>query len=210
MLNVYLLKDNNDHWREIERCLQSVNANVIPLDPAAGPDDLKRTPNLVIVGEGSWNEILDFRLRKQVMIIIGRGGEPGTITPEPDNEKRVSVTWPVTSNEFLKLTSELSLIAERRTFKAILRIFQGDSDFPSMGQSIDFSSSGLAFRAQNDFDLGERMDVSFSLPGVEVSLRVPIEIVRKADGSAGITYGARFLGLDSMDRKAIDKFITQR
>jgi hypothetical protein len=54
------------------------------------------------------------------------------------------------------------------------------------------------------------MDVSFSLPGVEVSLRVPIEIVRKADGRAGITYGARFLGLDSMDSKAIDRFITQR
>ena len=171
---------------------------------------MKTAPGLVIVGEGAWNESLDFKLRKQVMIIIGRGGDPGTITPDPDNEKRVSLCWPVASTKFLKLTSELSLLAERRTFRAILRLFQGDDDFPAMGQSIDFSSSGLAFRTQSDFTLGERINVSFSLPGVETSLRMPIEIVRKADETAGMVYGARFLGMDSMDRRAIDKFIMQR
>ena len=210
MLNVYTIKDEGDHWREVERLLESVNANVLPLDPNCGPDDLKRTPNLVIAGEGVWNEFLEFKLRKQVIIIIGQSGEPGKITPAPDKNRRVNLCWPVTSEEFLNLTSELSLLAERRAFKAILRLFQGDNDFPAMGQSIDFSSSGLAFRAQSDFDLGERIDVSFSLPGVDTSLRMPVEIVRKADEIAGITYGARFLGLDAQDSRAIDKFIMQR
>jgi hypothetical protein len=209
MLNVYLLKDDGDHWRDVERCLRSVNANVIPLDPDAGPDDLDMTPNLVIVGEGAWNEILDFRLRKQVMIIIGQGGVPGTITPAPDNEKRVSVSWPLTSEKFLNLTSELSRLAERRMFKAILRLFQGDDEFPAMGQSIDFSSSGLAFRARSDFEIGERIDVSFSLPRVERSLRLPVEIMRKDDDAGGMTYGVRFLGLNALDRRAIDNFIMQ-
>jgi hypothetical protein len=210
MLNVYILKDEGNHWREVERCLQSVNANVIPFDPKIGPDGLTKTPGLVIVGEGAWSELLDFKLRKQVVIVIGRSGDAGTITPDPDNEKRVSLCWPVTTQKFLNLTSELSLLAERRVFKAILRLFQGESDFPVMGQSIDFSSSGLAFRAQSDFEIGERIDVSCSLPGVETSLRIPIEIVRKADETAGIIYGARFLGLDALDRRAIEKFITQR
>ena len=210
MLNVYIIKDEGDHWRKVERLLESVNANVLPLDPNCSPDDLKRTPNLVIAGEGAWNEFLEFKLRKQVMIIIGQSGEPGKVTPAPDNEKKVSVSWPITSLEVLNLTSKMSLLAERRAFKAILRLFHGDNDFPAMGQSIDFSSSGLAFRAQSDFDLGERIDVSFSLPGVDTSLRMPVEIVRKADEIAGITYGARFLGLDAMDRQAIDKFIMQR
>jgi hypothetical protein len=210
VLNVYILKDDGDCWPDVERCLRSVNANVIPIDPDCDPDDLKkRTPNLVIVGEGAWNEILDFRLRKQVMIIIGQKGRPGTITPSPDNEKRVSVGWPVTAEEFLNLTSELSRLAERRTFRSILRLFQGDSEFPVMGQSLDFSSSGLAFRSQGDFELGERLDVSFSLPGLETSLRLTVKIMRKADEVGGTTYGARFLGMDALDRRVVDEFVMQ-
>ena len=78
-----------------------------------------------------------------------------------------------------------------------------------MGQSVDFSFSGMSFKTQYQLDLGTRVEISLSLPDVDNSIMIPLEIVRNVPEGKLITYGARFTTLASSTRELLEKFVLQ-
>ena len=101
-------------------------------------------------------------------------------------------------------------MSERKTFRTIVRFFPEGSEYTYMGQSIDFSLSGMAFKAPCHVEAGTRGDISFTLPGVEGSVRFRIEIMRSSIVDEETVYGGKFLNPDSNTLRTLDSFITQK
>jgi hypothetical protein len=208
--NVYLLPDKGRHWDEIEGYLRGVNANVIHFREDIDPQDLEMAPpDLFIISEKSSSSLLIYRLRNHVIMVVREGGVPGAISPAPNNPKLVTVNWPITSSAFLKLSAELTRLAERRVFRALLRIFPAGGGTPAIGRSMDFSHSGMALRTTHHLAIGARVEISLSLPNMDASVRFPVQIARNAPDGEEAEYGARFIGLDEERRKILDEFIMQ-
>jgi len=211
MKNVYLLPDEGSHWGKIEGYLKSVNANIVRFQADFDLRDLKKVPpDIFVVSEESNFGLLRYQLRNHVMIIVGdRGRVPGTVTPSPNNPKVVTVNWPMTCEAFLKLSAELSKLSERRVFRTLLRIFPDGSSTPSIGLSMDFSHSGMALKTKEKLAIGARAEVSLSLPNMDESTRLPIQVMRSTGEGEEISYGAQFVGLDKARQMILDKFILQ-
>ena len=210
MKNVYVFPDDGPHWDEIEEYLRSVNAKIVHFHDDVDPQDLKKVPpGICVIGEKSNSSLLSYRLRNHVIIVVRDKGAPGEISPAPNNPKMVTVNWPMTAEAFLKLTAELAKLSERKMFRTLLRIFPEDGSSPAIGQSLDFSHSGMGLRTAHYMAIGARVEISLSLPKLDKSVRFPAQIARSSPGSEETDYGAMFTGLDEERRKILDEFILQ-
>ena len=97
----------------------------------------------------------------------------------------------------------------RKIFKSLIRIFDQGEEFGVLGQSKDFSMSGMAFWSELKLKRGARITVSFSLPEDGRNLRLGAEVVRVAldDEKERILYGARFQDTTPREAGLLTAFI---
>lgn len=210
MKNVFLLLDGHPSREPVMKYFAGVNASVTALDPEFSPEDLReKAPDLFVLAEEHATSHLLYRLKDYATIVITDDGNPGDVNSSPSRSKRATATWPVMAEDFLRLSAEMARLSQRRLFRAIVRVFSARSNKSSMAQSIDFSSSGMAFRAEEKFSVGETLEVSVSLPGANESLKLPVEIMRIVERREReeSVYGARFAGIDGETLSRLQGFI---
>ena len=110
---------------------------------------------------------------------------------------------------FLALTSRLLGVCERRLFRAVIGIRRTAQDHVSMGASREFSLTGLSFSLDADLAQGERILISFYIPGAGTRVSLEGEIVRSfsdpEDGSG--CFGARFVRLSAEEQHLLKRFV---
>jgi len=78
-----------------------------------------------------------------------------------------------------------------------------------MGASREFSLSGLSFSLDVDLLQGERVVVSFYIPGARCRVSLDGEVARSfvdpEDGSR--CFGARFVGLSAEEQQVLKRFV---
>ena len=165
-------------------------------------------PDLLITDSRVHHNMLRW-LGQMPVIVVKEGTPPTTMLREAAGRNLLITGWPLEKSRFLDITSSMLSIAPRRVFRTLIRIFSEGDDIGSLGQSTDFSLSGMAFKAEMRFSRGDEITISFSIPEASDSLRIGIEIVRSAsageDGRSA--YGARFLNIDAEDRRLLTTFI---
>ena len=78
-----------------------------------------------------------------------------------------------------------------------------------MGASREFSLTGLSFSLAVDLQPGERVLISFYVPGARSRVSLEGEVVRAfadpEDGSG--CFGARFVGLSADEQEVLKRFV---
>ena len=209
MKRILLIEDGRPFWPRIRDLLKKVNAVVEELGPgeafAAG-----RTapPDLVVIGDagrapglaGWWQGPL---------LVLEKGRAPEHVTPRAGAAQQVTASSSIDERTFLTLTSQLLGVSERRLFRAVIGVKRAGQAHVHMGASREFSLTGLSFSAPADLAVGERVLVSFYIPGARQRVSLEAEVARSfpdpEDGS--LCYGARFPGLSSADADLLKRFV---
>jgi hypothetical protein len=209
MKRICLIRGGGEYWRKIEDFLGGVNATVIVMDGEPRQEEIMRHhPDLLITDSRVHHNML--RWLGQMPVIVVKEGTPPTTMLREDTDRNLLITgWPLARARFLGITSSMLSIAPRRIFRTLIRIFTEGDDIGSLGQSTDFSLSGMAFKTEKGLVRGDEITISFSIPEASRSLRIGVEIVRGgAAGEDGRTpYGARFLDIDAGNRRLLTTFI---
>ena len=79
------------------------------------------------------------------------------------------------------------------------------------GDSENISRGGLFVATHTPEPVGQRLEVTFTLPGLDLPSTVPCEVRWVREGQAGVPgMGLRFLQIDRETEAAIDAFLTHR
>jgi hypothetical protein len=206
---ICLIKDERPLWAEVEKYLGGVNAQLLILSGQPdGVEIVRFQPNLIIANARAHHE-LSHRIRKFPVIVLKEGTPPVALVRDAAERNLMITGWPLQRGQFLEITSRMLSVAPRRVFRTLIRIFAEGESQGSLGQSKDFSRSGVAFKTERTLKRGEQVTISFSLPEESTSLRLGAEIVRvtpdQAEGSA--LYGARFTALTAEKTGLLNNFI---
>jgi hypothetical protein len=209
MKKICLIRGSGDHWNKIEGFLSGVNATVVVMDGAPRQEEIMgHHPDLLVTDSRVHHDMLRW-LGQMPVIVVKENTPPTTMLREAAERNLLITGWPLEKSKFLDITSGMLSIAPRRVFRTLIRIFSKGDDIGSLGQSTDFSLSGMAFKTEKKLFRGDKIIISFSIPEARESLRIGIEIVRSAsageDGRSA--YGARFLDISADDRKLLTTFI---
>jgi hypothetical protein len=207
---ICLIRDDRPLWVKVAEYLQEVNAETITLEGDPLPGEIQSTrPNLIILN-ARVHHGMGHRFSHTPMMVIKEGTPPVALIRETAERNLFITGWPLGNKQFLEITSRLLTIAPRRIFKTLIRIFVTGDDHGFLGQSRDFSLSGMAFMAERDLKNGEKIHVSFSIPEKNKSLRLGAEVTRRSstqEEDGRYLYGARFEGLGDEDRNTLTSFI---
>ena len=212
MKRIALVEDGRPFWPRIRDLLAKVNAVVQEVRPGdAIPATATARPDLVIIGDtgfaarppGWWDGAL---------LVLEKGRDPDLVTPIGAGSQQVMASSSVGERPFLALTSRLLGVSERRLFRAVIGIRRAGREHVHMGASREFSLSGLSFSLGQDLRQGERVHVSFFVPGARSRVSLEGEIVRSfadpEDGSA--CFGARFVGLSADEQQVLRRFVWEQ
>jgi hypothetical protein len=206
---ICLIKDERPLWAEVEKYLGGVNARVCILSGQPDADEIVRfEPNLIIANARAHHGLVH-KIRKFPVIVLKDGTPPVALVRGAAQRNLMITGWPLQRGQFLEITSRMLSVAPRRVFRTLIRIFVDGESVGSLGQSKDFSRSGVAFKTERRLKRGEKITISFSLPEEDTSLRLGAEVVRVApDQSEGnVHYGARFMALPANKMSLLNSFI---
>jgi len=206
---ICLIEDERPLWREVKGFLGGVNAELVVLcgNPPAN-EVLDLDPGLIVANARAHHALLH-RIRKIPVIVIKEGTPPVVLVRETEERNLVITGWPLRKEQFLEMTSRMLTIAPRKIFNSLIRIFRQVDDLGALGQSKDFSMSGMAFRSEVKLKRGARITISFSLPEDGRNLRLGAEVVRVAldDEKERVLYGARFQDISAREAGLLNAFI---
>lgn len=212
MKRILLIEDGRPFWPRIRDLLAKVNAIVEEAPPgapaaAAGAAGGVR-PDLVVIGDtgfgsrprGWWSGAL---------LVLEKGRAPDLVTPIDAAGRQVTASSSIDERAFLALTSRLLGVSERRLFRAIIGVKRAGPAHVHMGASREFSLTGLSFSLGVELQPGERVVVSFFVPGAGGRVSLESEIARSfvdpEDGSS--CFGARFVGLSAEEQQVLKRFV---
>jgi hypothetical protein len=204
---VLVARDGQPFWDDLERLLARVNARIVcctgdEIIEAAG----EAGAGLVILG-GETHRMAGAFLGCARVVVRADGA--GVRIDEGARPPLAHAGWPVPEEAFLELTARMLRVAERRTFRVLLRILRPRTQETVMGQSEDFSVTGMALRTASRLERGEPLVIALHLPGHELPVRLLAEVTREwahpADGAPMV--GARFVGLDEPTRLLLRDFV---
>jgi len=117
---------------------------------------------------------------------------------------------PVERLRFQTLIAKFLRQAHRRVFRILVTLQKEDSNVRHSAISIDFSESGMAFECVSDFQVGEKLIVSFVNPRAEIRFLLKAEIIRKKSTPIGssVFYGVLFRQLSEKDVGDLSAFIS--
>lgn len=209
MKRILLIEDGRPFWPRIRDLLAKVNAVVEegrPGDPVAAAGGAR--PDLVVIGDtgfasrprGWWSGAL---------LVLEKGRAPDLITPIGEGDRQLAASSGIDGRAFLSLTSRLLGVSERRLFRAIIGVKRAGQDHVHMGASREFSLTGLSFTLAADLRSGERVLISFYVPGARSRISLEGEIARSfADPEDGSScFGARFVGLSAEEQLVLKRFV---
>jgi len=210
MKTICIIDDHRPLWAEIDRFLADVNAQTYFIDEDSASEVTSgETPDLIIMGSPTYTRISSTLPPVKTLVLDDRSSSNGFLGKLDRNNVTVA-GWPMDGSSLLSLTSDLLSVAERRFFKALIRIYpdRNQKDF-HMGESEDFSLTGMSIMAAEDFSVGQRVDISFFVPKARMHLRVGAEIMRCFPHQAKSVnvYGCRFVDLDAAANDIIADFV---
>lgn len=209
MKKICLVRDDRKFWETIEKYLGDVNAEAVLMAGDCGSDDvLAQKPDLVIAN-ALFHHSISRRLKQYPIIVIKEGTPPVTMAGTSSNRNLIITGWPLQKGDFLEMTSQMLAIPPRKVFRTIIRVYAGDDEIGSLGQSVDFSLSGIAFKTSREFSVGSRIIISVTLPETEERLRLHAVIQRcNLAGRDGNTiYGASMKEIPAADKRMLRDFI---
>lgn len=207
MRTVLVARERGERWDTVLAWLETVHARVVQCAPSgllAAADEAG--PDLVVAG-ADLRVVADDLARP--CIFIGTGPSPGIRIDDAVRPPRAEIVWPVSAESFLELTARMMRVAERRGFRALIRVLRPRRQESIMGTSLDFSLTGMALRVAEPLEPSEPLVISMHLPGGRGSLRLLAEVTRTAlDPEDGTPYyGARFVALDAAARQTLREFV---
>jgi hypothetical protein len=206
---ICLIEDERPLWREVKGFLGGVNAELAVLSGSPpGNEVLELDPGLIVANARAHHDLFH-RIRKIPVIVIKEGTPPVVLVRNSEERNLVITGWPLRKEQFLEMTSRMLTIAPRKTFKSLIRIFRQGEELGSLGQSKDFSMSGMAFQSELKLKKGTEITVSFSLPEDGRNLRLGAQVVRVAldEEKKRVLYGARFRGISSREAGLLTAFV---
>jgi hypothetical protein len=206
---IMLIEDGRPFWPRIRDLLAKVNAVVAEVRPGDSiPADVAARPDLVVIGDTSqaarspgWWE--------GALLVLEKGRAPDFVTPIGDGSQQVTASSSIGESAFLALTSRLLGVSERRLFRAVIGIKRAGQAHVHMGASREFSLTGFSFSLEVALLQGERILVSFYVPGANSRVSLEGEVVRSfADPEDGSScFGARFVGHSVEEQQVLKRFI---
>lgn len=209
MKRIWLIEDDRPFWPRIRGLLAKVNAVVTRLGPeGAIPADAAGRPDLVVIGDsnqaarpsGWWGGPL---------LVLEKERASDLVTPIGTGSQQVTASSSIGERALLALTSRLLGVSERRLFRAVIGIRRTGQGHASMGASREFSLTGLSFSLEESLVQGERVQISFYVPGANGRVSLEGEIVRSfvdpKDGSN--CFGSRFVGLSADEQQVLKRFV---
>lgn len=209
MKRITLIEDGRPFWPRIRDLLAKVNAVVEEVRPGdAVPTSVAARPDLVVIGDASqaarppgwWDGAL---------LVLEKGRAPDLVTPIGSGERQMTASSSIGEGTFLALTSRLLGVSERRLFRAVIGIKRTGQAHVHMGASREFSLSGFSFSLGVELLQGERVLISFYVPGAGGRVSLEGEVARSfvdpEDGSR--CFGARFVGLSAEDQTVLKRFV---
>jgi hypothetical protein len=209
MKRILLIEDGRPFWPRIRDLLAKVNAVVVEARPGeAVPAGAAARPDLVVIGDtgsaarppGWWDGAL---------LVLEKGRPPDLVTPIGAGERQVAASSSIGERAFLALTSRLLGVSERRLFTAVIGIRRAGHGHVHMGASREFSLTGLSFSVGVELAPGERVLVSFYVPGANSRVSLEGEVVRAFDDpeDGSRCFGARFVGLSADEQRVLKRFV---
>ncbi|HEY5999879.1 MAG TPA: PilZ domain-containing protein [bacterium] len=209
MKRILLIEDGRPFWPRIRDLLRKVNAVVEELGPGETFAERGGTaPDLLIVGDAGRAAGRTGRWRGP-LLVLEKGRDPDDVTPRDGAAQQVTASSSVGERTFLALTSRLLGVSERRLFRAVIGVKRARQAHVHMGASREFSLTGLSFTAPAELAVGERIVVSFYVPGAGQRVALEAEVARAfPDPEDGSTcYGARFAGLSPAEEDVLRRFV---
>ncbi len=153
------------------------------------------------------------RLQKTAVIMI-HDGKPGEAELAQQCGADAVLRLPVNAEKLLKQAQLLLDIPLREAYRVLLSVkLEGKSSVkPFFCRSENISVTGLLFETDRTFELRDRVECSFFLPGSR-QLVVRGEIVRQVPSPAGEglkLYGVHFFALDPNVKAAIESFLEKK
>lgn len=209
MKRILLIEDERPFWPRIRDLLTKVNAVVEEVRPGNPPGACGGSPpDLVIIGD------TDFAARPRgwwsgALLVLEKGRAPDLVTSAGGGDRQMVASSGIDECAFLALTSRLLGVAERRLFRAVIGIKRAGQAHVHMGASREFSLTGLSFALAVDLRPGERIVISFYVPGARSRIFLEGEVARTfvdpEDGSA--CFGARFVGISAEEQRVLERFV---
>jgi len=206
---ILLIEDDRPFWPRIRDLLAKVNAVVAEVRPGDSiTAGAAARPDLVVIGDtsyatrspGWWDGAL---------LVLEKGRAPDLVTSIGDGSQQVAASSGIGERAFLALTSRLLGVSERRLFRAVIGIKRAGQAHVHMGASREFSLTGLSFALAVDLRPGERIVISFYVPGARDRIFLEAEVARTfADPEDGSDcFGARFVGLSAEEQRVLERFV---
>ncbi len=209
MKKICLVRDERPYWETIEQYLSEVNAETLILGDNPGSDQILDCHPDLIVANAWAHRSMSSRVRQKPIIVIKEGTPPVAMMRETDSRNLLITGWPLKKDRFLDITSRMLSVAPRRSFRTLIRVFPEGEQLGFLGQSQNFSLTGMAFTSEADLPASGCLTVSFSVPASTRSVRMEAEIVRRIPGheDSRILYGVRFRSLGAEQRAILSSFI---
>lgn len=207
--NIFIIGDNEPLWAEVKKFLTNINTTCFTLNH--GPDLAmleSLDPALLIMNSRTYltmPPLADGHMK----LIINDDGSSTPLLQEGSGKGVVIVDWPQEERAFLRLTSRLLAVSPRRSFKALIRILPKGDTITYMGESEDFSLTGIGFRTNRTLQQGDEVAISFSVPANRQAANFEAEVVRclPCHVDDATRYGARYVNLASDTEEVMNKFI---
>jgi len=195
---ICLLRDERPFWPDISRGLESVNA-LLTNDISAG------RPDLIITGPDTLGSLPASVEGISKLVIVGKGARTPDIKPRDIHY----IEWPVSKETFLETTSRMLYIQERRVFHALISITLKGKNETYMGNSENFSISGVAFKVDAPLKTGDTVTIGFYMPNIARRINVDAEVVRATQDPSDRSayYGAKFINMGTAEKKLLGDFI---
>ena len=208
MKRICLVRDEQEFWDNIASTLRMAHAEVCDLGCDLDEKAIAESrPDLVVTGPAHFSH-LPSRFSRLPKIVIEDEGKHLPSGSAADENLNV-LTWPIGRSELLEATSKMLSISPRKKFRTLIRIMVAGDAIGTMGRSVDFSLSGLAFATEKEYSSGQEVVISFSIPGEDQSIKFPVEIIRNSanGGDKEGLYGARYLDLSTETAGIVRDFI---
>lgn len=207
--SICILKGDEPFWADVKKFLSRANAPFFTLDPDTDLTVLDTMlPSLLLMNLDAYFTLPS--LPGGFMRLVISEEEVSTQFIRPGSGRKVvMIGWPQDESIFLELTSRLLSVPPRRFFKALIQILPKGDNVAYVGESENFSLTGLGFSTNHALHQGDKVKISFAVPSNRVRAELEAEVVRCLPGcnDQSASYGARYLSLDPNVKTVMNNFI---
>jgi hypothetical protein len=207
--SIFIIGGSDPLWAEVKKFLTKINTTLFTLNHDTDLAMLESLdPSLLIMNSETYltmPPIADSFMK----LIIKEEGSSMPLLREGSGKGAVMVDWPQEERAFLELTSRLLTVSPRRSFKALIRILPKGDTVTYMGESENFSLTGIGFRTNHTLQQGDEVEISFYVPANRKTANFGAEVVRclPCHVDDATRYGARYVNLAPDTEEVMNKFI---